>query len=110
MRSTNERRLSILEYLCDAGYEKIANLMSEFQVSRSTIIRDLQILSISCPIYTVQGKGGGVHIVEGYNPGLKYLKPSQVDLLNRISMDLEQDERQQVFDIINAFAKKIKSS
>ncbi len=42
-------------------------LAQHFEVSRRTILRDIEILSVAgIPIYTTQGKGGGVSIMEGY--------------------------------------------
>ena len=41
MRSTAERRMAILEHMCERRHEALENLMFEFDVSRSTIIRDL---------------------------------------------------------------------
>lgn len=34
--------------------------MSEFGVSRRTIQYDIELLSVSAPINTIRGKGGGV--------------------------------------------------
>ena len=66
MRSTAERRMAILEYMCERRHETLENLMFEFDVSRSTIIRDLDELSRHYPLYTRPGNGGGVHVVEGF--------------------------------------------
>lgn len=65
MRSTAERRMTILEYMCERRHETLENLMFEFDVSRSTIIRNLSELSRHYPLYTRPGNGGGVHMVEG---------------------------------------------
>jgi predicted transcriptional regulator len=91
MQSATERRQALLELLCERRHEKIDNLVFEFNVSRSTVKRDVQILSISYPVYTSTGnekKGGGVHVVEGYYIGRKYLKPNQQALLEQLSSTL----------------------
>lgn len=67
MRATTERRQAIIDILCKRRYETIDNLAFEFSVSRRTIRRDIELLSISFPLYTIRGVGGGVHIVEGFN-------------------------------------------
>lgn len=66
MRSAIERRQEILERLSVRRVDTIGNLMVEFGVSRSTIKRDLEIIGLSAPIYTVKGKGGGVRVMNGY--------------------------------------------
>lgn len=66
MRSTIERRQAILEALSDRRRETVANLASEFDVSNATIRRDIEVLSCSAPIFTVQGNGGGIHVADGY--------------------------------------------
>lgn len=42
-------------------------LAEHFDVSKRTILRDIDILSSSgIPVYTIQGKGGGISIMENY--------------------------------------------
>mgnify|MGYP000990665264 CR=1 FL=1 len=60
MVTANERRQEIIEILSDRRFEKIENLMSEFDVSRSTIKCDIEVLSLSYPVYSVSGNGGGI--------------------------------------------------
>ena len=67
--NANERRRQILEVLCERRFDTISNLMFEFSVSRATIKRDIQELTLSYPIYTTLGNGGGVHVVDGYRIG-----------------------------------------
>ena len=58
----NERRMAILEALCERRREQVANLAFEFGVTEWTIRQDILTLSLSYPVYTVQGHGGGVYI------------------------------------------------
>ena len=53
-----ERRQMILELLCERRHEKMINLAFEFGVSRRTICRDIEVLSLSYPIYTESCRGG----------------------------------------------------
>jgi predicted DNA-binding transcriptional regulator YafY len=55
-----ERREQIAERLRLRSQDSIGNLAAEFGVSRYTIMRDLLVLSLSYPIETVKGVGGGV--------------------------------------------------
>ena len=106
MQSTTERRQAILEYLCEKRRANISNLMFEFEISRSTVIRDLQVLSISYPIFCNTGRyGGGVYIAEGYYIGRKYLNPSQFNLLTKLSKSLHGDDLKTMNEILNTFSK-----
>jgi hypothetical protein len=84
--------------------------MAELNVSRCTILRDIEILSCSVPIYTVQGNGGGICVEKGYYYGRRYLRTEQEDLLNRLSENLGDDDYKIMQGILKAFAMpKIKN-
>lgn len=103
MRAT-ERRMAILEVLCERRHDSIANLACEFNVSERTIRYDVEALAFSYPIYTTQGNGGGVHVVEGYYMGRKYLKPSQEALLQKLQETLSEEEQKIMKEILKTFA------
>jgi predicted DNA-binding transcriptional regulator YafY len=44
----------------------IRELKEEFQVSKNTIVRDIEFISSIAPIYTKQGNGGGIYILLEY--------------------------------------------
>lgn len=90
--SANERRMQILEVLCERKFETIDNLMFEFSASRATIKRDIQELILSYPVYTVQGHGGGVRIYDGYRLGMKYLSEKQSNLLEKLAVGLTGED------------------
>ena len=81
MRNTVERRQMILKIICERKADKIDNLAFEFSVCRNTIKKDIEVLSMSFPIYTTQGNGGGVHIVDGFKLEMKYLDLNLKSLL-----------------------------
>ena len=89
MLSANDRRMKIINILCDRRFEQIDNLAFEFDVANSTIRNDISILSLNYPIYTTQGKGGGIHVSDGYYIGREYLKPSQEELLGKLALTLD---------------------
>ena len=60
MEYTLERRERIAEALRFRRRDTAGRLAAEFGVSRHTIMRDLIVLSLSYPIHTVAGGGGGV--------------------------------------------------
>ena len=104
MQSALERRQAILEVLSDRRFETVDNLSTEFNVSRRTILYDIEVLSCSAPIFTIQGNGGGVRVEEGYYIGRRYLKPEQEALLLRLSSGLQPDELAVMQNILTAFA------
>lgn len=101
--SANERRMQILEVLCDRRHESIDNLAFEFGVSRRTIRYDIEMLTCSYPIYTTQGNGGGVHVVDGYRFGRKYMTEKQTELLERLAAKLTGEDFQTMQEIIKNF-------
>ena len=66
MGASKERRRAIMEVLCARRHETRGNLAFEFGVSKRTIEYDVQSLSLKYPIYTTQGRGGGIHVVAGF--------------------------------------------
>lgn len=102
--SANERRMQMLELLCERRFETIENLMFEFNASRSTIKRDVQTLMLSYPVYTVQGNGGGVSVVDGYYFGRKYLNEEQTLLLENLSKGLTGKDLATMQRILQSFA------
>ena len=83
--SVAERRREIMNKLCLRRYDTISNLAVEFGVSERTIRRDIDILSISEPIYTQPGRySGGVYVVDGYYINNKYMTDIEISLLNKI--------------------------
>ena len=104
MQSALDRRQAIMEALSDRRFETIENLMTEFDVSRSTIKRDLEILGCSVPIYTVQGNGGGIRVADGWYAGRRYLRSEQEDLLRGLMDGLQPDQQKTMQSILSAFA------
>ena len=103
MQSALDRRQAMLELLSDRRQETVANLMSEFGVSRCTVLRDIETLSCSAPIYTVQGNGGGVRVADGYYYGRRYLYSDQEALLRKLMPGLQPDEQKTIQSILTAF-------
>ncbi len=82
---TAERRRMIMRALCRRGHETIANLAAEFGVSERTIRRDIEILSLSEPVYTQQGRyGGGVYVMEGHRIDQQYMNPQQTQVVEKV--------------------------
>ena len=105
MKETTERRMMILERLCERRHDFIADLATSFDVSYGTIRRDLRILSCSYPIYTTQGYPGGVHVMDGFRLGMKYLTEPQAVLLEKISATLTGEDLILMREILKTFKK-----
>lgn len=103
MQSAVERRQSILDLLCERRHESIENLAFEFNVSRRTIERDIEVLTISYPIYTTKGTGGGVHVVDGFRLGRKYMTDKQTELLEKLASRLTGEDFATMQSILKTF-------
>lgn len=74
-----------MKALCRRRHETISNLAVEFGVSERTIRRDIEILSLTEPIYTQPGRyGGGVYVTENYYIDRMYLGEPEIALLAKI--------------------------
>ena len=103
--TANDRRLSILYVLLERRKENIGNLAIEFNVSVSTIMRDVQELSRSHPIITKHGGGGGIEVMDGYHLGMRYMTSEQTALLEKLSDSLTGDELLVMQSILKTFSK-----
>lgn len=101
----SERREAILNVLCKRRQDTIENLANEFGVSVRTIKYDIEELTLAHPIETVRGRyGGGVKVADGYYIGRKYLKPSQQELLKKLSEQLSGNDLEVMNSILRDFA------
>lgn len=113
---TAERRTEIMRILCQRRCETINNLASEFSVSKRTISRDIETLSLTEPIYTKQGKyGGGVYVEEDFYMSRMYMSERELAVLQKMadSVDaetvcgLDTAERLILKNIISQYTKPI---
>src|SRR3982751_115398 len=74
-----DRLLSLVMLLQTRGKMTTQNLAEEMAVSRRTILRDIDALSVAgIPVYTDGGHGGGVALDENYRVTLTGLKESEI--------------------------------
>jgi predicted DNA-binding transcriptional regulator YafY len=108
MESTADRRMRLIEVLCDRRSDTYENLATEFGVSKKTIQRDIIVLSCTHPIYTQVGgrNTGGVYVADGYYIGRKYLKPKQQDALQRAIDNASDEDREILLSIYKEFSLK----
>ena len=62
-----DRLIGILSLLLQRDKITSAELAEKFEVSRRTILRDIETLNQSgIPVFAEQGQGGGISVMEGY--------------------------------------------
>jgi predicted DNA-binding transcriptional regulator YafY len=77
-----DRLVSIILILQSRGSRTCAALAEELEVSRRTILRDLEALSFAgVPVIAEGGRGGGVRLDESYRSGLTGLGEGEVRAL-----------------------------
>ena len=105
VRDTAERRMLILDRLCERRHDFIKHLADEFHVTYRTIQTDLQVLSCSYPIYISRGTPGGIYVMDGYHLGMKYLTDEQCELLEKLSETLNGEDAALLKEILKTFRK-----
>ena len=91
----HNRLFQMLFMLLEKGSSTAPELAEHFEVSIRTIYRDIDILcSAGVPIYTMQGKGGGIFIQENYvlNKSLLSEQEQKQILLSLQGLNILDDE------------------
>ena len=101
-----ERRQAILEVLCVRRHDTRENLAFEFGVSKRTIEYDVLELSLTYPIYTTQGNGGGIHVVDGFYLDKPRLNEKEIALLSKILPTLTGEDRKTMSEILKKYGGK----
>ena len=77
-----DRLIGILSILLQKDKVTSAELAEKFEVSRRTIIRDIEDISkAGIPIVTSQGQGGGISIMDGYKIDRTLLSSSEMQAI-----------------------------
>lgn len=105
MQTANERREEIRIYLSAVRFATLQNLMDKFHVSKSTIRRDIDILTETTPLEPVRGNGGGIRVADGWSASRVYLNPEQEALLTRLSDGLQTEDKKVMESILATFVK-----
>lgn len=101
--TASERRQAILEVLCMRRHETRENLATEFGVSKRTIEYDVLQLSLEYPVYTTQGNGGGIHVMDDYRLDRPRMNEKQTALLNKVLAILSGEDAETMKQIINTY-------
>ena len=111
---TAERRLEIMRVLCRRRHETVSNLAEEFGVSTRTILRDIEVLSATEPIYTQCGRfGGGIFVTDDYAMSRMYMSEAELSVLRKLAAfaetksicALKKDEYRVLKNIILQYTK-----
>lgn len=103
-----ERRQAILEVLSLRRHETRENLANEFGVSKRTIEYDVLELSLSYPVFTTQGNGGGIHVVDGFRLDRPRMNDKQTALLQKVLLTLSGEDKETMETIIKIYGGKKK--
>ncbi len=103
---TAERRTEIMRILCRRRHETISNLADEFGVSQRTILRDIEVLSITEPIYTQIGRYGGVYVMDDYKMSRMYMNDKELSVLHKL---LNSAKSKSICDLNNQEIKILKT-
>ena len=106
-----DRLFSIVQILVNKKTVKASELANKFNVSVRTIYRDIEVLSTNgIPIYSTQGKGGGISILDNYSIDKAMVSE---DEQNKIIMALQSvnatgqiDVKDSLIKLKNVFKKK----
>lgn len=107
MRKTGtiDRLEAVRDYLIVHHKTTYAELMREFGTSRSTAKRDIEQLSLSLPIKTVNGRYGGIFLDPMYNPNKIYLSSKEEIFLQRLLPGLQPEDQETMMSILRKFSK-----
>lgn len=109
----SERRKEIMRTLCRRRHETISNLATEFGVSERTILRDIETLSLTEPIYTRCGRyGGGIYVADNYSMERMYMTDNEISVLKKLAesektQTLDKKEAETLLSIISQYKKPI---
>ena len=88
-----DRRMEIISILVVSGDATSKELAQEFGVTRRTILHDVSVLSYGYPVYTKQGEGGGIFIMDSYKPYNNTLTPIEQERLKKMYDAAEGEDK-----------------
>ena len=105
MQSAIERRQRIVEILNMRRSEQLENLANELNVSKSTIRRDIEVLSCSYPLNTKQGNGGCIYVEDGFDLYERYLTAKQFEVLEELKVNATDEQVKVLETILKSFGR-----
>lgn len=105
--TAKERRREILDILAGKRKTTASELAEMFHVSRMTIMSDIDLLSLSYPITTVKGNGGGIRVMEGEEIHHCSLKSDEEAFLRSLYPRLQPGEKVKMDQILKKLTRTI---
>ena len=99
-----ERRQKILEVLCLRRHDTYEGLAHEFNVSKRTIRRDIEILTCSYPLETARGRYGGINVAEWFHLDRRSLNSAEAIFLCKLGESLNGPDLEMLNRIIATFS------
>lgn len=100
-----ERRQRITEALSFRRFATYKELSEEFGVSKDTIRNDIAEISLSVPLTTISGNGGGIRVADGWYASRTYLCDEDEEMLRRLILGLQPEDQKRMQHILSVFAK-----
>lgn len=90
--TTFERHNKLLELISLKRHTTVAQLAQEIGVSKRTVQRDIELLSLEYPLVTTIGRGGGVSFMDGcyYSKPKFYISDLQKKVLTKIINQIDK--------------------
>ena len=89
--------------LCQRRHDTRENLALEFGLGKRTSEYDVLQLSLAYPIYTTQGNGGGIHVVDGFRLDRPRMNDKQTALLQKVLLTLSGEDKDTMQEIIKIY-------
>lgn len=104
--AASERRQAIIDVLRVRRHDTMDNLAFEFETSRRTIVNDIAVLSLTYPIFTSKGVGGGVYVMDGAMISVESrFNAEQTELLKRLFINLKGKDAEVMKTILLKYGK-----
>ena len=98
-----ERQAEIISILRSRKSETVPRLAQQLGVSKNTIYRDIEQLSINYPITTQQGNGGGVTLLERTHPYKNLLTREQQRVLTELLAVADKRQTEVLTGMLEAY-------
>lgn len=105
MTETADRRLAIRDFISDKRETTIAEIAREFNISKSTVRRDLDAITPTTNFIMVPGNNGGIRAEAGWYSSSRQLTPKQEELLHRLLPGLQPGDKETMESILAAFGR-----
>ena len=105
--NVNYRRERIIRILMLHGRRTVKELSDELGVSTRTIMRDIDILSTSKPIYSVSGRNGGIFLLDTYDANRVYFKDEEMSIISKIISESEKHKSYKLTDMDTQLLKEM---